>query len=240
MLTTFYRYPHPFIPEKWLYVGQTKYPELRDKQHRREKTAFGRKFRKLFPDTVLPFPSQWVVLDIANQEDANRIETVAIFHYHTWWGEGGMNKALPGHQDYQKAGCIGGYLVPMEDRVRGGRIGIRTLSPEQRKLGSRNGGITQGRKNVENVGFLSRAGKVGGRVGNREGKKLSGLAAVKRGDGMHSPEIRKRNGKTQGKINADNGHLNKISKKARCQRWDINRGKPCVCGQHPLIPIVLV
>jgi hypothetical protein len=31
------------------------------------------------------------------------------------------------------------------------------------------------------------------------------------------------------------GHLSYMTKKGHCQRWNINRGKPCTCGYHPLL-----
>jgi len=41
-------------------------------------------------------------------------------------------------------------------------------------------------------------------------------------------------GRTAGRMAAENGTL----AKAICKRWNINRGKPCVCGTHLPKPLV--
>jgi hypothetical protein len=199
MIVHLYRYPHPFIRDKWLYVGQgTK----RDKDHRSGRSSFGFRFRKLFPNIPLPSPVKWQEA-VENQFDANRAETVAMFHYHTWRGYiGGMNLSLPGSRDYEKMAQYNGHL--------------------------------QGCRNAEN-GHMAKIQRIGCGIGNQ----------------AQPLEAKKLGGKTQGIQNVKSGHINRmhclaassrlteplgfragILRAALCQRWNINRGKPCACGKH--------
>lgn len=41
-------------------------------------------------------------------------------------------------------------------------------------------------------------------------------------------------GKIQGKTNVESGHWTSIQSMGPCTRWNINRNKPCVCGQHQM------
>jgi hypothetical protein len=53
MIGTLYRYQHPHDSARFVYVGQG---GNRDRQHRSGKSSFGRRFKKQFPDAVLPQP----------------------------------------------------------------------------------------------------------------------------------------------------------------------------------------
>ena len=95
MTAKLYRYPHPIIPGKWLYVGQG---AKRDAAHRAGKTSFGRRFKRLFPGTSLPKPIRWEE-PAKSQAEVNEAEIVSMFRYHSWYGyPGGMNLTLPGSQ----------------------------------------------------------------------------------------------------------------------------------------------
>lgn len=218
MIVHLYRYSHPFIPEKFLYVGQG---PKRDKVHRAGNSSFGRRFIKRFPDTSLPQPVRWTE-PATDHLEANNAETVAMFRYHTWHGySGGMNLTLPSSTDYENIGAIGGRKVVESGQIASlGKIQGRKNSENghlaliSRKESQGKGGKTQGRNNVKN-GHLAIIASKGGKV----------------------------SGKIQGRKNAYDGHLASIrskensakgARKANCLRWNIRRGKPCVCGNHPI------
>lgn len=196
-----YRYPHPTIPDRWIYVGQG---ANRDKRHRSGQSSFGRRFIKAFPDTPLPTPTRWTE-PATNHLEANNAETAAMFKYHTWHGYlGGMNLTLPGSKDYEKMGHIGGSIGGRRAFERRSGIFGFTLNQlsERGRKGGKLGGITQGRINAANS-HMARIQYLGAFLGNlaqpRQAKALGGRMA--------------------GRINC-------------CLRWNINRGKPCVCGRH--------
>ncbi len=155
-----YRYPHPTLPDVWLYVGQG---PNRDQKHRSGMSSFGRRFKKRFPNVELPQPVRWE-MEVSNALEKNEEETIAMFQYHTWWGyEGGMNLTLPGSADYKNMGTIGGPIGgPIGSREAKAK-GSRNQPREAKVKGSRNqpreakakGGHTQGCKNVES-GHLAR------------------------------------------------------------------------------------
>lgn len=130
MTANLYRYPHPTIPDKWLYVGQG---PRRDREHRSGKSSFGRRFKRFFPNTPLPQPTRWTEI-VESHIETNELETIAMFRYHTWHGyPSGMNLTLPGSKDYESLGCFGSH----EDKVRAGHIG------------GLSGGLTQGHNNTK-------------------------------------------------------------------------------------------
>src|SRR5258708_21051606 len=87
MKITIYRYPHPSDAGKWLYTGQAVNPARRDKEHRRGKEGFGRRFKKMFPGVELPQPD-FQEVEVKDYLEANEEETIAIFRHHTWHGQG--------------------------------------------------------------------------------------------------------------------------------------------------------
>jgi hypothetical protein len=101
-------------------------------------------------------------------------------------------------------------------------------SPEMRGVG----GKIQGKIAVES-GQLASIRGMGGRI--------SGKMNVESG---HLARIRINGGKTQGRKNAESGHMARIQKMglglgskiggkiSTCLRWNIRRGKPCICGKH--------
>jgi 5-methylcytosine-specific restriction endonuclease McrA len=97
--------------------------------------------------------------------------------------------------------------------------------------GARKGGRTQGRRNVES-GQIASIGSKGGRT---RAKQLGheGYVALGREGGSVGG---RKGGRTQGRRNVESGHLASISRKGghitNCLRWNIRRGKPCVCGRH--------
>jgi hypothetical protein len=216
MIVHLYRYPHPFIRDKWLYVGQG---PGRDKVHRAANSSFDRRFRKLFSDTPLPKPIRWTE-PVVNHLEANETETMAMLKYHTWHGyPGGMNLTLSGSIDYGNAGIIGGNKALESGQIASlGRIQGRKnvenghLALITRKENQSKGGKTQGQKNLES-GHLaiiaSQGGKVGGKVAGRKNVESGHLAAI-------------RNEENQ----------SKGAKICCCLRWNIRRGRPCTCGKH--------
>src|ERR1700676_203809 len=107
MIGHLYRYPHPFEPNKFIYVGQG---ANRDYAHRSGVTSFGRRFKREFPGVELPLPIREEV-EVQSQVELNEEETIRIFWYHMWHGySGGMNLTLPGIVDYIEQGKIGGRI----------------------------------------------------------------------------------------------------------------------------------
>lgn len=103
MIGHLYRYPHPFDPTKFIYVGQG---AKRDGRHRSGETSFGRRFKHYFPNVDLPQPIRKEI-EILDKFELNELETIWMFRYHTWHGyEGGMNLMMPGSQDYRNSGSL--------------------------------------------------------------------------------------------------------------------------------------
>lgn len=188
MIGHLYRYPHPNDSTRFIYVGQG---AKRDKLHRQGVGSFGRRFRKLFPDIELPQPVREDV-EVQNQLELNELETVWMFHYHTWHGyQGGMNIGLPGSSDYSMTGKMGGII--------GGRKRFELHGSPQTTEGSRKGGLTQGpitgQKSTENkTGIHSpnfdkvAAGCLGGPIGGS--KKSPAKTAASRRNGAFGRHVR--------------------------------------------------
>ena len=271
-----YRYPHPVIPDKWLYVGQTKNPTLRDKRHRKADRGFGLRFRKQFGDIPIPAP---VIFGepLLNKSDADCAEVVAMFQYHTWYGyPGGMNLILPSSQDYTDVAHLGGRRAvelgvgvhSLKWRGVGGRktveLGVGVHSPEARAralMAARITGNINREKKLGIYGLTSeqrvQAGHKGGTISGNNNKEKSvgycGLTFEQRSEAGHKggaisgPIVGKRNvksglltriqsigGKIGGRISGPaNGR--KQAPITNCLRWNIRRGKPCICGRH-LVP----
>jgi hypothetical protein len=180
----------------------------RDSRHRSGKTSFGRRFKALFPDIRLPGPVRWAE-PADNHLDANLAETVAMFRYHAWHGyPGGMNLTLPGSQDYTDMGHIGGKV------------------------------------NSEKPGYFARIGHIGGLIGGHKGgitaiRKLSREAKVRGGKEaarIQPREAKVRGGHAGGSIG---GHLGGPigALITNCLRWNVHRGKPCICGKHKILTL---
>jgi hypothetical protein len=99
-------------------------------------------------------------------------------------------------------------------------------------------------------------GKIGGRIAGTEAAKSGRMqklgkqqgkinAESGRLRGLIPKEILQQNGKMQGINNIKSGHIAQLGKifggryltsdgalRGRCTRWNINRGKPCICNQH--------
>jgi len=136
MIGHLYRYPHPFDPTRFIYVGQG---SKRDKDHRVGRSSFGRRFKNKFTGVELPQPIREEI-EVQNWIELNELETIWMFQYHTWrFYKDGMNLSLPGSQDYKNTRA----LVPLEALQRGGS----------------KGGKISGRANVEN-GHLDRIRKL--------------------------------------------------------------------------------
>src|ERR1700688_3217458 len=115
MIGTLYRYPHPYDSVRFIYVGQG---PNRDIRHRSGETSFGRRFKKIFPDTELPQPTKEQI-EISGQTELNEEETVWMFRFHTWRGyPDGMNLTLPGLQDYKESSRLAQLSWNEEDKFR--------------------------------------------------------------------------------------------------------------------------
>jgi hypothetical protein len=115
MIGHLYRYPHPFDPTRFIYVGQG---AKRDKNHRSGKQGFGLRFKKLFLGVDLPRPIREIV-EIENQLELNELETIWMFRFHTWHGyEGGMNLTLPGSDDYKNMAVLANRVISATPGLR--------------------------------------------------------------------------------------------------------------------------
>jgi hypothetical protein len=202
MIGHLYRYPHPLIEGRWIYVGQG---PRRHKDHRSGRSSFGRRFKKMFPGTDLPYPVREEI-EVENALDLNEIETIQMFQYHTWRGyEGGMNLTFPGSKDYNSLGRIDSPI-----RVRNGRA--------------------QGLKNANN-GHMSRLGKI---YGSRCGLINGPIFGRKNVENGHLDRIRPLAGNKgiTAAIQRNPNHQLHAGNIGRCIRWNIKRGKSCVCGNH--------
>jgi hypothetical protein len=125
--------------------------------------------------------------------------------------------------------------------VEGNRVGVERAhatgwygSECQRELSRRNmRAMLEGwGRSPEAAVARHRSGVTGGRARSPEGAVRAGKAghpgllrwqATEEG---HAQSVE--NGRRLGRLNAD-GHTSRI---ALCQRWNLNRGKSCVCGRH--------
>jgi hypothetical protein len=175
MKAVLYRYPHPHIEGKWIYVGQTlaKKRNARDKSHRRGGLGFGANFKRRFPGIELPQPTREIV-EVENQLELNGLEIVWMFQYHTWHGyEGGMNLTLPGSQDYKKISSLAGNIsgrMNVEnghlDRIRKLPQTIAASIENGKRLGRwavQSGLLARIRELPQSKAAMSRSGKINGR-----------------------------------------------------------------------------
>jgi hypothetical protein len=148
----------------------------------------------------------------------------------------------------REAKVRGALNQPREAKVRGGLTqglkhrengtGIFSLTPEERKQASSKGG----RKAVES-GHLAKVRTVehqreAGRKGGRKSVESGHLARI-RAPLDHTSEHQRRAGCIGGRIGGPVS-IRKMPREAKvrggqisgCRRWNVNRGKPCTCGQH--------
>ncbi len=240
----FYRYPHPMVPKKWVYTGQTVDPARRDITHRLGRDGFGRRFKRLFPGIKLPEMEVGWHEPVTDRLKAKLIETEGMFRFHTWRGyPGGMNLTLPGLVDYESLGKLGGSISGHITGLAQGKKNVETGHIVRL-------GRSQGRKNVD-TGLLARVAPLGGHIGGhisgrmnverghlaslrtpehqREAAHQAGLKTVALGIGIHAPGVAAKGGKTTGPTN---GHKLGKSGIGNCLRWNVRRGKPCTCGHH--------
>ena len=116
-----------------------------------------------------------------------------------------------------------------EERLRGAACLMKGQSTEDFYETARKNGKIQGRKNVTS-GHLAKIAHLGGKKHVESGH----LARLRTPE--HQRNAGKLGGKIQGKRNAESDQWVRIqrmgAKVANCSRWNISRGKPCVCGQH--------
>ena len=201
MIGTLYRYPHPYDPDKFIYVGQG---PKRDSSHRSGRSSFGRRFKRDFPGVELLQPIRERV-EVSTQSELNEEETIWIFRYHTWRGYvDGMNLVLPGPQDYKKAGEIGGLITGLingqklferkagifartkekmyEDARKGGQAGkgisknvvqlaALRTSEHQQEAGRKSASVQGHKKLFENG---RKGGRIGGPIGGRKTASIPG------------------------------------------------------------------
>jgi hypothetical protein len=106
MIAWLYRYPHPTLPDVWVYCGQECREGKRHTEHKRGKTPFSQAWQNLFPNTPLPEPVREQV-EAESQQHLNVMESNWFFQYKTWakdysWG---MNHTIP-TQNYRETGRL--------------------------------------------------------------------------------------------------------------------------------------
>jgi hypothetical protein len=236
MISYLYRYAHPYKPTKFIYVGQTKHLFKRDSKHRSGKCSFGRRFKNRFPGVELPQPIVQKV-EVKDWQELNELETIWMFQYHTWRGYlDGMNLTLPGSQDYKNAAHLGGVVT-----AASGQLARNATYKSQS-----DGGRIQGQRNVESGHLEAMRASVSLESRRAWGLKTASIPGHMR-EMNHKQSIKSKSkgGKITGRKNAESGHLTRISnlpqtkiaqsKNMRivlCLRWNINRNKSCVCGEH--------
>ncbi len=149
-------------------------------------------------------------------------EAMDIARKKTYQEHGGLNKISPlvqalGHPMLEaEMGRVGGHIA-----VKSGQI-YKIGSLPQSKAARRE----NGKKLVENGHFsrittsesCARGGSTGGATQGRKNVETGHIIRIATAEGRAKG----------GRKTADSGYL----ATARCKRWNINRGTPCVCGQH--------
>lgn len=119
-------------------------------------------------------------------------------------GDGGF---IGPHSEDIKRRCREFGRISGRKAVESGQI-FRISNLPQAKKAQRNNGRVQGRKNVES-GQLAKVSTTESRIkGGHIAGRISGHKAV------------------------ESGHWARVASSGACQRWNINRGKPCTCGKH--------
>ncbi len=173
-------------------------------------------------------------------------EAMDIARRKTYVDDGGLNKISPliqalGHPmleaEMGKLGSSLGGRLGGRKNVESGHIQAlaRKMVESGRLAEIRNSPRTKeaqrkaGRKAVES-GQLARACTF--EVRSKSGRKAVETGQLTKVRKKLSYEDRIRGGRK----NVESGQLAKIRDKGRCQRWNINRGKPCVCSEHLIHP----
>lgn len=200
MITAFiYRYPHPTIPDRFLYVGQERKLGSRHYHHKIGETSFGKRFAKLFPNTQLPTPIRRKI-EVEHVIDINEEETMDMFLFHTWRGYGGMNLRLPGAADYQNFGKLCYEL----------KVGVHAISSERkREIGLRSGqrhvesgwAAELGRRSLESGHIFkittqetrSKGGKIAGKIRGPQAVASGQLLSICSAGGKAGAETQRRN-----------------------------------------------
>ena len=247
MIGTLYRYPHPNDPNKFIYVGQG---PNRDKDHRTAQSSFGRRFKRKFPNTELSKPIKEQI-EISNYLELNEEEIIWMFRYHTWSGyPDGMNLTFPGPLDYKRMGKLGGQAAVDSGQIRelaksgiGGRIGVRNQSREAKVAaalrsielygppgtpeGSRKGGFRVHELHPEQA--VQNGYKAGNKIKKLYPKQFAEMS--RKAHELH-PDLNIRAGLVGGNKNVETGWIQRLAKRTNCLRWNIRRGKLCICGEH--------
>lgn len=222
MIGTLYRYSHPQDSTKFIYVGQG---SSRDKEHRSGRIGFGRRFKKRFLGMALPEPIKETI-NVSDQFELNEEEIIWMFRYRTWHGyPAGMNLTLPIFDDYKNLGKLSGSIQGPKNVENGHMERMRKkITPEMWVEIHRKGGLVTGNNNIK-TGHIQRLG--------RENIKSGRLASVT------TKETCAAGGRRHFELYGNPGTFEGRSKVGRiygritcCLRWNIRRGKPCVCGNH--------
>jgi hypothetical protein len=176
MIGTLYRYPHPYDPSRFIYVGQG---PKRDEAHRSGRSTFGRGFKKLFPGVELPQPVREQV-EVSDYIQLNEEETIWMFKYHTWRGyDGGMNLTVPGSTDYKNLGKIAGHIASKTGQIQA--LAARNHTPEHQAAAGRKAGLkpcsVNGKNHMARVGRTGAGGRKGGPIGGRKTALIPGHMA---------------------------------------------------------------
>lgn len=205
-----YRYSNPSVLGNWIYTGQTKNLSRRDKRHRAGVVGFGARFKKQFPDSVLPVPDFYEV-EVSDHLDANWEETVAIFSNHTWHGQGGMNLTIPGSGGYLEASRMGGLVTASRQHMTKQFESV-LMSPKMVKVWRTNG-LRLGKLSVETKLGIFKDG-----FDKTKGPRAAGRIAVESGQitdsSMHTYEITSKGGRVAGKKNAESGWAAELGRRA--------------------------
>jgi hypothetical protein len=159
--------------------------------------------------------------------------------------ESGHLASITTLENSAKGGRIGGPISirnqPREVKVRNGRkvglaygsingpINIRKVPQEVKVLN----GLKQGAKNVEN-GHWDRIRVLGTKFTEASGH-TAGLRVKELGIGIFAPEHRGRGGRAIKELGVGvfaPGMASRGGRVGTCKRWNIDRGNPCVCGEH--------
>jgi hypothetical protein len=167
MKITIYKYAHPEIANVWIYTGQAKDLNRRDKEHRYGKSNFGRRFKEAFPDAELPRPVS-IEIEVMNPIEANEEETIAIFVNRTWHAYGGFNFTFPGTLDYSAIASVGGLKNVESGHLQSisskGGIACGALMEKEKK------GIFS--PEYDRVAAGRKFGKISGKIGGPKGMHI--------------------------------------------------------------------
>ena len=201
MIIDYYIYPHPTLPDIWLYAGQG---AKRDKAHRKGEKGFGRRFKRDFPGVELPQPIRFSS-KVQDYIHANAFEHGLMFEFGTWghqrdnedayrWG---YNLTIPGSVDYKNTGHLGG-VVRGRAAVESGQI--QALGRVIGRRMAENGQLEK----LRTPEHQQNAGRASGRAAVQSGQldKARELPQAK--------EAQCRNGRIAGQRALESGQFNRI------------------------------